>query len=256
MNGSGENRYSADFEKISKKLRLLYPCACCGENDFGKKEVHHIDENKKNSNLDNLIVLCQDCHFLYHQGKQTLPEVNYNFPMRKINIEIESIENWINKDSKIQLIVIDSKTAMDFRRLNVKGWVKTGSCNLYLGMIVDNILRGVLGFQNQDFGNYGMLMKADTTNSNDKYSIDLLLYLMRTKECKHFLERKFNRTIDTVYSMCFSSHQDISRYRKHGNLFKKIPTDGGFNISYEFITASIPSVKSAKAEFFQKHKDI
>lgn len=42
-----------------------YPhqCAVCGWNeDEDILEVHHIDENRQNNELDNLIILCPNCH--------------------------------------------------------------------------------------------------------------------------------------------------------------------------------------------------
>lgn len=254
MNGSGEKRYGAGFEKISKKLRLLYPCVCCGENNYSLKEVHHIDEDKKNSEINNLIVLCKECHSLVHLKKQTFPDVRYEDRSKKIKISINN--NWINRNSKVDLIIIDSKTANEYRKQYVKGWVKPGGCNIYLGMIVDGKLRGVLGFNTPDMVTYDLMLKADTTNSNDKYSIDLLLYILRTKKCKDILTKKFNRDIKTVYSMCFSFHIDISRYRKHGNKVKSVKTETGYNIAYLFEIGDIPTIKEAVSQFYQKHKDL
>lgn len=254
MNGAKENRYHSSFEKQSKKLRLLYPCQICGENNFLNKEVHHIDEDKKNGTPENLIVLCKECHFLLHQNKINIPDsLNH---LRKKTIFLGTKKEWISKDSKIKVAIISSEIANNYRKQFVKGWIIPGSCNLYIGMIVDNVLCGVLGFQNPEMGNYDLLMKADTTDSNNKYSIDLLLYLLRTKDVQNIIEKKFNRKINTIYSMCFSPHSDISRYRKHGNLIKKIPSKDGFNISYLFKCGDFKSIKSAISEFFQKHKDI
>ena len=254
MNGSGINRYGSGFEKISKKMKLLYPCAICGEKDYSLKEVHHIDENKKNSDPNNLIVLCIDCHKLVHNGKQSLPEQSNKIKNKKILLSND--HNWINNKSKVDLIIIDSKTAMKYRKQNIKGWVKPGGCNLYLGMIIDNVLRGVLGFSNPDYGNYGLMLKADTTNSDEKYSIDLLLYLLKSNKCRELLEKKFNRIINNVYSTCFSSHIEISRYRKHGEKVKSIETNGGYNISYLFELGKYQTIKEAFSLFLQKHKDI
>jgi 5-methylcytosine-specific restriction endonuclease McrA len=44
---------------------LAYPhkCAVCGyDEDERVLEVHHIDENRQNNNIDNLIILCPICH--------------------------------------------------------------------------------------------------------------------------------------------------------------------------------------------------
>jgi len=39
-------------------------CANCGKQT---REVHHIDANRKNNELDNLILLCRSCHFAVHK---------------------------------------------------------------------------------------------------------------------------------------------------------------------------------------------
>jgi len=39
------------------------------KNDF---LVHHLDGNKKNQRLNNLITLCQHCHHSYHRKKETI----------------------------------------------------------------------------------------------------------------------------------------------------------------------------------------
>lgn len=84
-NGVGLNRYASDWEKISKRLKLLFPCFFCGEDQFEKKECHHIDENKRNSNITNLIVLCIDCHLKVHNGKLTIPETFKGYILPVIN---------------------------------------------------------------------------------------------------------------------------------------------------------------------------
>lgn len=43
-----------------------YPhkCSICGwDEDEDILQVHHIDENRKNGSLDNLIILCPNCHW-------------------------------------------------------------------------------------------------------------------------------------------------------------------------------------------------
>ena len=43
-------------------------CAVCGENDRDMLEVHHIDFNHSNNELDNLIILCANHHLKLHRG--------------------------------------------------------------------------------------------------------------------------------------------------------------------------------------------
>ena len=57
------NEYSEEFNNRLKwkiKKRDGYKCAECGGTD--KLLIHHIDYDKSNSEMDNLITLCRSCH--------------------------------------------------------------------------------------------------------------------------------------------------------------------------------------------------
>lgn len=41
-------------------------CEICNQR---ASEVHHIDNNRKNNNISNLMALCRDCHFHAHGDK-------------------------------------------------------------------------------------------------------------------------------------------------------------------------------------------
>jgi 5-methylcytosine-specific restriction endonuclease McrA len=61
--------YSVDWTEDLKRVirkRDNYTCRLCGKEPAIC--VHHIDYDKKNCNLDNLITLCESCH----------PKTNYN----------------------------------------------------------------------------------------------------------------------------------------------------------------------------------
>ena len=62
------------MEYRAKALRnYINECAICGWNeDVDVLEVHHIDENRANNELDNLIVLCPICHRKLTTGKYEL----------------------------------------------------------------------------------------------------------------------------------------------------------------------------------------
>ena len=63
-------RYHEEWPEISRYVRLLFNhhCARCGRDCSNPKDsremlqVHHIDENPGNNNLENLIPLCSVCH--------------------------------------------------------------------------------------------------------------------------------------------------------------------------------------------------
>jgi hypothetical protein len=58
--GSGE--YPSEFMMIRPevKQRDSYQCQFCGQTNF--LEIHHLDEDKTNNSLDNLLTLCLWCH--------------------------------------------------------------------------------------------------------------------------------------------------------------------------------------------------
>ena len=110
---------------------------------------------------------------------------------------------------------------MEFRKRHVKGWITPGGCNYYLGVGSGDLLFGILGFSNPDYGSYDLILKADTTPAEWAFSTELLLYALKSKEVQQLLSDRFNREIKNVYSMCFSRNPIISRYRKFAELKTK-----------------------------------
>lgn len=50
-----------------KKLNnSIEKCEDCGNTDIRVLEVHHIDQNRRNNSLDNLALLCANCHKIRH----------------------------------------------------------------------------------------------------------------------------------------------------------------------------------------------
>lgn len=66
--GISFNKYSPLFNKQLKervRVRDNFICQICGIPELECKsrlDIHHIDYNKKNNNIDNLISLCRKCH--------------------------------------------------------------------------------------------------------------------------------------------------------------------------------------------------
>ncbi len=46
-------------------------CRLCSKNDKRILLVHHIDKNRENNKLTNLVWLCHNCHFLVHHYKDS-----------------------------------------------------------------------------------------------------------------------------------------------------------------------------------------
>lgn len=74
-------------------------------------ELHHIDGDRFNNNLENLQILCYNCHALTNNFRQKLPDKIYNnetvlekknkrdgeLKLKKIEKELKKIEKSLNK---------------------------------------------------------------------------------------------------------------------------------------------------------------
>ena len=67
IDGNGYAPYPIEFQKIKSKIRKRdnYECQLCGINEKECKQnlhIHHVDYDKNNCLLNNLIGLCSSCH--------------------------------------------------------------------------------------------------------------------------------------------------------------------------------------------------
>lgn len=71
------SEYGIEFIVKSRILRSYGRCALCGARQGGENPetgatvvltVHHLDEDKGNNDLKNLVPLCQGCHLACHRG--------------------------------------------------------------------------------------------------------------------------------------------------------------------------------------------
>lgn len=65
------NTWKPSYSCVRKRLEIrghIKNCERCGYAKFPEiLGVHHKDENRKNNSLENLIVLCPNCHSLEHR---------------------------------------------------------------------------------------------------------------------------------------------------------------------------------------------
>ena len=57
------------YPRIMAKNKIAPICKNCGINNKKVLIIHHIDHNRKNNSIENLIWLCRNCHYLIHNGK-------------------------------------------------------------------------------------------------------------------------------------------------------------------------------------------
>lgn len=54
------------YRSVLKRHRIPQICGLCNIKDVRVLAVHHLDSNRRNNELSNLIWLCHNCHFLAH----------------------------------------------------------------------------------------------------------------------------------------------------------------------------------------------
>lgn len=91
-------------EKLIKQNIKEKKCECCGLETWMNKpiplELHHIDENRFNNKLDNLKILCSNCHMQTHNYS------NVSNKKRKIItkiVKVNKAENYCGCGVKINL---------------------------------------------------------------------------------------------------------------------------------------------------------
>lgn len=55
--------------RLRQKVRVLFRdnfrCTCCESQK--RLHIHHMDENRRNNHVNNLMTLCSECHLFYHR---------------------------------------------------------------------------------------------------------------------------------------------------------------------------------------------
>ena len=94
-----DKRYHKEWDTISRYVRELFDfyCARCGKDCRNSKnhesvlQVHHIDENPGNNDLENLIPLCSACHLKIEK------EARLHAPYNAIQLELFENQSYMQQ---------------------------------------------------------------------------------------------------------------------------------------------------------------
>ncbi|PIU78162.1 MAG: hypothetical protein COZ28_03430 [Candidatus Moranbacteria bacterium CG_4_10_14_3_um_filter_44_15] len=91
------------YKNVLTKSSTPKVCMLCKENDKRILVAHHIDKNRRNNRLKNLIWLCFNCHFLVHQYRREEDRLKFNLKKARSGAAIVQLEghrvvvprNWV-----------------------------------------------------------------------------------------------------------------------------------------------------------------
>ena len=94
-----DHRYHPEWDTVSRYVRELFDfyCAKCGKDCRNSKnsksvlQVHHIDENPGNNELENLIPLCATCHLKIEK------EARLHAPYNAIQLELFENQSYMQQ---------------------------------------------------------------------------------------------------------------------------------------------------------------
>ena len=94
-----DKRYHPEWDTVSRYVRELFDfyCAKCGKDCRNSKsaesvlQVHHIDENPGNNDLENLIPLCAACHLKIEK------EARLHAPYRETQLELFENQSYMQQ---------------------------------------------------------------------------------------------------------------------------------------------------------------
>ena len=71
----GHPNWTGGFHAEYRKKLIKYgksgnSCLLCNENNFKILVAHHIDKDRSNNSIHNLVWLCHNCHFLVHHYRE------------------------------------------------------------------------------------------------------------------------------------------------------------------------------------------
>jgi hypothetical protein len=62
----------SSYKNLLNRTDFKKECILCGKDDSRILCVHHLDKNRNNNKVQNLVWLCRSCHFLVHNYKKEI----------------------------------------------------------------------------------------------------------------------------------------------------------------------------------------
>ena len=66
----GVGKHNTSYRRVAFEA-YLHICADCGYDEFDPLVVHHLDRDRQNADVGNLVILCRNCHYKRHLLKPT-----------------------------------------------------------------------------------------------------------------------------------------------------------------------------------------
>jgi len=169
-NGKNRKKLPIKLQRIlQKEINSVCPIPDCNSKDVDHFQIHHIDEDKSNNDLINLIMLCPTCHSKVTKKdilQENIIALKNNLMKKEIKYKIEpNNHNIININSGIKESVI----ANVVHNITIKGKSKP-KLNHPKGSIGTNLT--MRNYIKHLIDRYQEYMKGDTTkNEKTKYAI-------------------------------------------------------------------------------------
>jgi hypothetical protein len=70
----------SDYRSVLLRSGSEPICQRCGNADLRVLAVHHLDQDRANNRLDNLVWMCHNCHYLIHHFQEEMDEFMATLP--------------------------------------------------------------------------------------------------------------------------------------------------------------------------------
>lgn len=191
-----------------------------------------------------------DC-YLYSNKKQYMGVRSKVKKAVHLNYDTPPDDYRITDKTKIEIFELKPSYFAHIQQKFVKKVSNFKNCLVSFVVMCDGYVVGGFGFDSfssvQD--GYSMMLLSDfSTNNSVPRLAKLILYVIRSKDVKRVLERKFNQRMYNCYTKVYTTMKASMKYR---GAFKKKKTDSKNSLTYEFDFGSIESIEAAKIEYIK-----